>query len=290
MGKNLSGFIIIVLSFLLIIEGCTESEKENKANENIQGKTEIKKEKSDSNEQYIKNVKFERNLLDSLGYEGIIQLFQSDDSSIIYPLGKLPKDCPWHYLNSLTVSQFISTNFKSLANKLPKLIQIFSNRCHYIYARKIENNWELGYLLDVFLEDSTASYKIFTGGPPNKLPDTTRLEFNWQIPSMLRELYKVHDGFGDWDGAYILSSKEIGVLSPASSDDDAKQKLGQYFFNDLLVIIDYGSDFEDCFIRNHDQKTSNYLAEWDEDSRTILPKKIDLFSYINDYWENVDEE
>ena len=246
----------------------------------------VESKKSDA--EFIRITDLERKLVDLYGYEGIKLVIGINDDSKNYQLGKFPVDCPWAPLNEITAAQFIDSNFRSLSQQLPAMIISMKERCHYIYAERSETGWELHYFIDQVLFDGRRSFTIYSGGVPNPAPADSLLPFGWSIPPMLRKFYAIHDGFNDLNGIDILSSREIGVLDPESKEN--RKPPPGYTFNDLLVVIDYASDYEDCFLRERGQKTSNFMAEWDEDSWIITPKNIDFFSFINESFSHPDEE
>ena len=161
--------------------------------------------------------------------------------------------------------------------------------CHYIFAEQRNNNWFLHYLLDNRLADGRRYFLLYSGGAPlRSLPEN--LPEGWTWPSMLRDFYKIHNGFEDRDGIRLLPANEVTI--PPHSPDDAPIGSGgeKISFDDLLCVVDHGSDYEDCLLRKSGATSGNLVVEFDRDSWLVTEKRLELLPYIDFLFSRINEE
>jgi hypothetical protein len=307
-------FIFCLLFFISILPGCNNSSSnKDRSKEVAEGfltddsilfpdqLTEADKERfrklllADStkafSEDYIRIMELQRNLIDHYEYEGIRLVMGKTKDDKFYPIGRFPADCPWYGYNKLTPTELIDSNFQLLKDDIPAMLASMRERCGWIYAEKKEQGWELCYVLNSKLEDGKRYFTIYTGYPAKTGFPGLYLPEHWTLPPALKKFYAVHDGFdGDFvTGPWVLPSDKLRLIA----DEEHRQRLElppNISSRDLLVVISFGSDFEDCFVREKGERTGNNMAEWDSDSRIVTSKKTDFFSLIDRYFSSPDEE
>lgn len=282
---------IIVLMGLLSFFG---SKSQNKSNNykilTSDLKTELKNKLKDDSD-YTKTSDLENKIINTYGFEGIKLLFEYRNSSNYYELGNFPKDCPWINLNNKNITDFISLNFKAIDKKIPQLVSSLKERCKFIYAEKKENTWYLHYLLNMKLYDNRDYYRIYTGGSPllNPIPNDNLQTYNWEIPNDLKELYKIHNGFGEiFDANFVLSNEEIKVMAemmkPICKEQNVKPE--GYSFENLLEFFPDGAGNAQCFYKTQNDITT---VDWDHEVWGIS-WEIGFFEFINERMSEIDEE
>jgi hypothetical protein len=304
-GKEYSkilGHLTFFLGVIIITISCNDSsqdkigsQKTGKILTNERKKSFVEQLHFDTKSNYNLELKrlseLEEMLVDEYGFEGAKLVSGFLDDSTFYSLGNFPTDCPWSIFNTKNIIEFVEANFKQLNAEMPRFVALLKKSCRYIIAEKKENKWMLHYFMDVRSESQKRSFLIYTGWPPNNETSKIVLPYKWKIPKELILFYAVHDGFEINNGAYLLNSKEVGVLEYDYSDNIRIEKSKNGIaLKDLLVIIDYGSDFEDCIIRKNGDSKESLIAEWDEDTSTVTEKKVTFFPFLDQLFTNTEEE
>jgi len=235
--------------------------------------------------EFVRTTDLERHLVDEYGFEAIRLILEDSNSINYYPLGFLPDDCPWGYLNGLDIKTAIETIFTPVENDTRLLINTLCQRCSHLYAEKIDSAWVLHYFLDMTLYDGRPYYQIYSGGSPNRTPEpnASLIKYDWSIPTDLARLYAVHDGFGP-----ILNSNQITVMAqmmdPICQEQDVYPE--DYRFSDLLEFHPDGGGNAQCFYRNDGELTT---VDWDHEIWGISGSQS-FFSYIDEQLSQLDEE
>lgn len=285
---------LILIMGLFSFFGCN-SQKQTNLTETLKTKyrQELKRNKEkEFTPEFIRTTNLENDIINNYGFEGVKFLFESKNSNNYYQLGEFPEDCPWKSLNKLTVSEYITKNFASIANHIPNLINVLKDRCKFIYAEKRENTWLLHYLLDMKLYDDRDYYKIYTGGAPllNVEPNKNLQTFGWSVPSDLQTFYKIHNGFGELaniNANLILSNNNIKVMAEMMNPICEKQNIKPqgYTFNQLLEFYPDGAGNAQCFYKND----GNTTVDWDHEVWQIS-RGVSFFEFIDNVMSKIDEE
>ena len=236
--------------------------------------------------EFVRVSNLERKLVDEYGFDAICLIFRNNNSDNYSALGNFPNECPWQYLNSTDVATFINTVFAPISSDIPNLINALKKRCSYIYAEKTDSEWLLHYFLDIALHDGRPYYRIYSGGAPNEnpKPNSCLNEYDWSIPSDLKRLYAVHDGFGP-----ILGSDAIKVMSKTMDPICKEHNLAlpqAYHFRDLLEFHPDGGGNGQFFYRTG---TSLTTVDWDHETWEIS-RHQGFLEYIDQRLSQLDEE
>jgi hypothetical protein len=249
--------------------------------------------KQDSNKNFDSEFKrttdLERLVIDKYGFKGLLLLFENKNSANYYNLGDFPKNCPWAPLNTKTKIEFIDANFALIHSRIPTLINVLKERCLFIFAEKKEDKWFLNYLMHMQLYDGRNYYKIYSGGAPNPDPKENEvlLKYQWFIPTELYDLYLIHDGFGEADGANcVMNSYEIFVMAALMNPICKEQNVypDDYKFEELLEFYPDGGGNAQCFWKN-----KNTTIDWDHETWE-LSGECGFFEFIDDHMSEIDEE
>lgn len=262
------------------------SELETKFRDELKNNSE-----KDSSLEFIQTTNLENDIINEYGFSGIkLILLETKNVTNLYNLGKFPKDCPWSNLNDKTISEFITKNFSPISKKIPDIIDSLKERCKFIFVEKKEYNWYLHYLLSMKLYDGRDYFRIYTGGSPllNPKPNDNLAQFDWCIPNDLKELYSIHNGFGEfYDANFIMANEDIKVMAemmdPICEEQDIKPE--GYSFDDLLEFLPDGSGNAQCFYKKDGEMT----VDWDHDIWKIS-EEIGFFEFINERLAEIDEE
>lgn len=239
--------------------------------------------------EFVRTTNLEHELIHQYGFDGVQLVFESRNGSNFHNLGTFPADCPWLPSNDLSICEFISHNFASIASKIPNLMASLKERCQFIFAEKKETTWYLHYLLSMKLYDERDYFRIYTGGTPllNAQPNQNLKSFNWDLPNDLKTFYQIHNGFGELYAQYIMTNDQINVMAEMM-DPICKQQNVQpegYSFNDLLEFYPDGAGNAQCFYKNK----GNTTVDWDHEVWEISGE-IDFFEFINQRLAEIDEE
>lgn len=232
--------------------------------------------------EFVRTTDLERSLIDEHGFDAIRLIFEDRN---YFPLGDFPADCPWAHLNGKSVDAAIDTVFAAIAERIPNLTEALKERCSYLYAERAGDSWTLHYFLDIVLFDGRRYYHIYSGGVPNTAPDinATLAKYQWSVPSELRRLYAIHDGFGP-----IYGSSDISVMAQMM-DPICKEQNNfpdGYRFADLLEFHPDGSGNAQCFHRQGDHMAT---VDWDHETWEISGEQ-DFFEYVDERLSQLDEE
>ncbi|MCJ8312770.1 MAG: hypothetical protein HRU38_11175 [Saccharospirillaceae bacterium] len=240
-----------------------------------------------ANKDFNQRKKFEIYILDNFGFEGLKAMCYSDLSQELFLLGDFPDDNPWSNLNDLTLPEAIDEIFKPISTKIPKLISEFKNRIRFIYASKINSKWVIRYLINMQLFDEINSFEIFSGNEPSLNPKPNKLlkKNKWKIPKDLKQLYSIHDGFGETYEKDILSSNDLELefmgksteLLMFARDDEGNTR------NFIKEKHSFSLNIKDYF-----KEKNKYTYDRDRETWNISRQKT-LFEYI-DSWSYLDEE
>ncbi|MDJ1505297.1 hypothetical protein [Xanthocytophaga agilis] len=253
-------------------------------------------------EEYIRTTNLEYQIILKHGYNGVkmfLQKIHTDDylregNGEYFSWGELPADCPWYQFNDLELLSFIDRNFSSIHTRIPDLLAAMKQRCIYIVAEKLRDQWYLHYLFTRQLYDGREYYFIYTGGPPNPAPTPSQelQKYDWYIPADLRTLYAIHDGFGAVSDRFsILSSNKLKVLAslmdPICKDqNDWPEK---YSFENLMVFFPYMDGNSRCFYWCDKTVDEIGTIYWDHETWDIT-SPIPLFECMNRELAKMDEE
>ena len=235
--------------------------------------------------EFVRTTDLERALVDEHEFDAIKLIFEDRNGANFFQIGELPPECPWAHLNGKSVDAAVDIVFAPIADDIPKLIAALKDRCKYIYAERSDEAWKLHYFLDTVLYDGRRYYHIYSGGEPHPAPDTNAslAIFNWSVPSELKRLYAIHDGFGP-----ILGSKEISVMAQMM-DPICKEQNNfpeRYRFSDLLEFHPDGGGNCQCFHRQGDRLAT---VDWDHETWEISGEQ-GLFEYLDERLSQLDEE
>ena len=235
--------------------------------------------------EFVRTTDLERSLVDEHGFDAIKLIFEDRNSANYFQVGELPADCPWAHLNDKSIDVAIDTLFAPIADGIPTLIAGLKDRCKYLYAERSDEAWTLHYFLDVILYDGRRYYHIYSGGEPHPAPDANAslAKYTWNVPSDLKRLYAIHDGFGP-----ILGSKEISVMAQMM-DPICKEQSNfpeRYRFSDLLEFHPDGGGNAQCFHRQGDRLAT---VDWDHETWEISGEQS-LFEYLDERLSQLDEE
>lgn len=293
--ETLKHTIIIIGILSFFCANCQNNKKENYETLTSELKEQYREElksdsKKDFNEEFIRTTNLENEIINKYGFDGVKLIFESRNSSNFHNLGEFPKDCPWKKLNDKTIEEFITQNFKPIAEKIPNLVSSLKQRCKFIFAEKKESTWYLHYLLDMKLYDDRDYFKIYTGGAPllNAEPNENLTAYNWDVPSDLKTFYKIHNGFGEiYDVYYLMDNESIAVMAEMMDPICKEQNVQPegYSFDDLLEFFPDGAGNAQCFYKNN----SNLTVDWDHEIWEISGE-IGFFDFINKQLSEIDEE
>lgn len=246
----------------------------------------------DFSSEFDRTTNLEASLIREYGFDGLKLILPSKKIDDIYQLGSIPEDCLWVHLNSKTPTEAIDAVFSSIKEKVPSLIASMKDRVRFVYATRLNSNWELNYLLDMKLYDGRDYFLIYSGGAPDNNPqkNDSLTKFEWAIPQALKEFYSIHNGFGALeDSVYILSSKQISIMgemmNPISKEQNVKPE--EYLFNDLLEFFPDGAGNAQCFLRKGDN--NNNTVDWDHETWEIS-EETDFFDFVDNRMSELDEE
>lgn len=115
----------------------------------------------------------------------------------LYSLSDLPESCPWYAHKDKTPGQAVKAIFEPLAEDLPETTALLTKHCETILCMYENEIWYLLYVVKMWDSD----YYLWVGRQPADRPhlNPEALDAGWQIPTELREIYMVHNGFGESD-------------------------------------------------------------------------------------------
>lgn len=248
----------------------------------------------DFSEEFIRTTDLERKLIDEFKFEGIKLIFENQNSANYFLLGQFPEECPWSNLNSETIIGVIQRNFAPIEEKIPMLLEAMQARCKFIFTEKQGQTWKLHYFLDMTLYDNRNYFRIYTGALPNPAPNINEnlRKYGWTIPQDLKKFYSIHDGFGEINNGYLLSSSEISVLAEIMNPICEKQNFElpkDYKFENLLEFFPDGAGNVQCFYRNNPNSAFTITVDWDHETWEIS-NESNFYDFIDERMSEIDEE
>lgn len=240
----------------------------------------------------IRTSELENKLIREFGVDAAQIVLFNDSKVKLFPLGEFPEDCPWFDLNDKNTTGFIKTVFKPLKSKLPEMVETMKDRSLFIFAEQTQGRWTVNYVLDIELEDGRSYFRVYSGDAPcSTVEQNESLErYNWRVPDSLAEFYAVHDGFGDSDAHYILSSNDLRVLAevmdPVCKEQDIYPE--DYKFSNLLEFCSDGEGNAQCFFRKSIKETDPVTVDWDHENWD-LSYEMNFFEFIDECFSTVDE-
>lgn len=241
--------------------------------------------------EFVRTSNLENSLINKYGFEGLKLIFESRNSENYHLLGSFPKGSPWFSLNNKNMTEAIDIIFEPIKTKIPKLVTAMKERVILMYVEQKGTDWTLHYLLNIKLYDDRDYYRIYSGGMPN--PDAAAnknlLKFDWSVPKDLKDFYKIHDGFGEYDSTFILSSEQITVMAEMMNPilEEQKTKPEGYSFDDLLEFFPDGAGNAQCFIRVG--KENNSTVDWDHEVWEVS-EKVNFYEFVDERMGELDEE
>ena len=237
----------------------------------------------------VRTTELEMQIINDFGFEGIQLINDTRNGANYHNLGDFPEDCPWHYLNNLSIDKAIDAVFEPVHDMVSlEFMTDMKERCQYLYVEKTEGSWMLHYWLMVTLYDNRMYYKVLSGGEPlsGAQPNSSLQQYGWEIPEDLAIFYTVHNGFGENGNSIVYPNSNLVVMEDyiqGSGEDD------EYSFEDLLEIANDGCGNTVCFFRNtEDDEMGHDVVDWDHETGELT----DLFGfwiYLDDAIYNLDE-
>lgn len=238
--------------------------------------------KKDFYEEFERTAELEMKIIEKHGFEGLKIVLKKEN---LYNLGSLPIDCPWYFLNNLSIQDAISSIFSVQGKNIESdFIDEIQNRCLFLVAEKNKKEWQLHYVIQYVLHTNKPYYSLITGNESLSI-DLLHSIFNkieWELDKDLSEIYLIHNGLFK-DGITLIQKAEFitnieKIYPDFENDTGIKPK-------DVLCIADDGAGNLIGYVRNHE-----YLRVVDIEHETLeLTNKYGIYGYLDSNFEHLDE-
>jgi len=248
--------------------------------------------KKELQNELVRTSDLENQLIREYGVDAARIVLFDDPDVDLYPLGEFPDDCPWSGLNDKGTVGFVKSVLKPLKGVLGGMLEAMKKNCLFIFVDKIQGRWTVNYVLDTDLEDGRKYFRVYSGDEPNTDVEVNESleQYYWSIPDGLAQFYAIHDGFGDSDAHYILSSKDLRVLAEVMDPVCKEQDLypEDYKFSNLLEFCSDGEGNAQCFYRKSVKDKEPKTVDWDHESWD-LSYEMDFFEFVDECFSSIDE-
>nr|WP_294860794.1 hypothetical protein [uncultured Fluviicola sp.] len=186
----------------------------------------------------------------------------------------IPKDCPWHELRELQISDFIQKVWAAFPISFVEVLKEYTKDLFVIFEDK---KWYMVYAYQGKDYNNNSYYDFLGGCQPEQnagLPKAL-LDTGWKMPKDLQELYSVHSIFGDLKS--VLKNAITDCIPNASSLETSLTFLEEYVvawevdytFFDLLPFCEDGAGNSQNFYKAEPTENSYATVDWDHETKEI---------------------